>query len=109
MDLVGLVNSITAAAFNIDFGRKGFAVRGKADDGRISYETGIAEAMTAFQLAQDSINPQAILLAEYTFLSQELEFCHETDKNSRSSLTNYPRRKIIREEIGNSSNCCIST
>ena len=87
MDLIGLVNSITASTFNIDFGRKGFATRGKAEEGRISYETGIAEAMNTFQEAQISANPHAIILAEYTFLTQEMEFCHETDKDSISSLT----------------------
>jgi len=87
LDLLGLVNRISASAINIDFGRKGFAIKGKAEEGRISYEKGIAVAMTAFQEAQASISPQAIILAEYTFLSQELEFCHENDKNSRNSLT----------------------
>ena len=67
MDLHGLVNNITIATFNIDFGRKGYATKGKAEEGRISYEKGIVEAMTAFQEAQSSINPHAILLAEYTF------------------------------------------
>lgn len=87
MDLIGLASSITVAAFNIDFGRKGFATRGKAEEGRISYETGIAEATAAFQEAQTSADPRTIILAEYTFLTQELEFCHETDKDSISSLT----------------------
>ena len=41
MDLHGLTSSISIAAFHIDFGRKGFATRGKAEEGRISYEKGI--------------------------------------------------------------------
>jgi len=36
-----LVNSITTATTSIDHGRKGFAIRGKEQEGRISYETGI--------------------------------------------------------------------
>ena len=52
MDITGLVNSIITATSNIDSGRKGFATRGKAEEGRISYEDGIAEAMTAFKEAQ---------------------------------------------------------
>ena len=86
MDLIGLVSSITTATTNIDFGRKGFATRGKAEEGRLSFEDGIAEAMTAFREAQLSTNPQIMLLAEYTFLSQELQFCDEFDKDSKSSL-----------------------
>ena len=87
MDLHGLVNSITVAAFNIDFGRKGFATKGKAEEGRISYEKGISEAMEIFKEAQVSLDPQAIVLAEYTFLTQELEFCDEADKYGKNSLT----------------------
>ena len=37
------------AAASIDFGRKGFATRGKAEDGRISYEKGITEALSVFK------------------------------------------------------------
>jgi len=84
---IGLVSSIYDAALAIDFGRKGFATRGKAEEGRISYEIGIAKALTAFQEAQTTADPQTIILAEYTFISQELQFCEKTDKDSLSSLT----------------------
>jgi len=87
LELTGLVDNINAAALAIDFGRKGFATRGKAEEGRISYEEGIDTAMSAFQEAQATADPQTIILAEYTFLSQELEFCEKTDKDSLSSLT----------------------
>jgi hypothetical protein len=83
----GLLSNIADAAANIDAGRKGFATRGKAEEGRISYETGIAEALTAFQEAQAAADPQTMILAEYTFLTQELQFCEKTDKDSLSSLT----------------------
>jgi hypothetical protein len=76
----------------IDAGRKGFATRGKEQEGRISYEDGIERAMTAFQEASNqsfatTADPKIIILAEYTFLSQELAFCEKTDKDSLSSLT----------------------
>ena len=87
MDLIGLASRIYKAAINIDFGRKGFAIRGKEQEGRISYEEGIAEALTAFKEAQTTVDPQAIILAEYTFLSQELQFCDKSDKGSLGSLT----------------------
>ena len=87
MDITGLVLKITSAASSIDFGRKGFAIRGKAEEGRISYETGIAAALSAFCDAQSTIDPQAIILIEYTFLNQELQFCDKTDTDSLSSLT----------------------
>ena len=85
--LIGLLNNINDAALAIDSGRKGFAIRGKADDGRISYETGIAAALSAFKDARSTNDPYIIILAEYTFLNQELQFCEKTDTDSLSSLT----------------------
>jgi len=86
LDKAGLLSSIYKAAINIDFGRKGFATRGKEQEGRISYEDGISEAMTAFQQAQISVDPQAIILAEYTFITQEFHLCDKADKDTINSL-----------------------
>jgi hypothetical protein len=82
-----LLSSVYEAAAAIDAGRKGFATRGKEQEGRINYEDGIASALSSFQEAQSTADPQTIILAEYTFLTQELEFCEKTDKDSLSSLT----------------------
>lgn len=41
MDLAGLVDSLYEAVFSIDFGRKGFATRGKAEEGRLAYGKGL--------------------------------------------------------------------
>jgi hypothetical protein len=87
LELTGLIDSINEASISIDFGRKGFATRGKEQEGRISYEKGIAEALFTFEKAQTSTDPQAIILIEYAFISQELQLCDEADKNTRSSLT----------------------
>ena len=87
MDLTGLLSRIYESAVDIDFGRKGFATRGKAEEERIAYKKGIAEALSAFQEAQVTADPQTIILAEYTFLTQELQLCAETDKDTISSLT----------------------
>lgn len=87
MDLTGLTLDISDAAINIDSGRKGFATRGKELEGRLSYEDGIAKALSAFQEAQTSADPETIIIAEYTFIFQEIQFCEKTDKDSLSSLT----------------------
>ena len=87
MAKIGLVDSVYEAAISIEAGRKGFATRGKAEEGRISYEKGIAKALSAFLEAQVTADPETIILAEYTFISQELEFCEKTDKAAISSLT----------------------
>jgi len=86
LDLTGLVDQINDAAAAIDFGRKGFATKGKAEEGRLSYEWGIDLALSTFKDIQFTINPHVIILVEYTFLSPELQFCAEDDTDSRSSL-----------------------
>ena len=87
MDATGLVSNIYEAALRIDSGRKGFAIIGKEREGCISHETGIAAALAAFKEAQTTADPQILILAEYTFLTQELQFCDKSDKDSLSSLT----------------------
>ena len=87
MDLIGLANNIHQAVLSIDAGRKGWATKGKESEGRVPYEEGIDLAMSSFKEAQTSVDPQALILAEYTFICQELELCSETDNDSLSSLT----------------------
>jgi len=87
LEVTGLINNIYEATINIELGRKGFATRGKAEDGRISYETGISQALSAFRDAQSTADPKIILIIEYTFLNQELQFCEKTDTDSFSSLS----------------------
>jgi len=87
LEAIGLVDKVYDAATAIDFGRKGFAIKGKAEEGRLSYERGIFVALSTFRDAQSSAAPLIIILIEYTFLNQELQFCEETDTDSLSSLT----------------------
>lgn len=87
MELSGLENRIYSAATRIDLGRKGFAIIGEERAGRISYENGIAEALSAFKEALVSADPYTIIFAEYAFLSEELHLCDPRDKNSLTSLT----------------------
>jgi len=87
LDYSGLALRISKAAVFIDMGRKGFATRGKEAEGRISYEKGIARALAAFKETLISADPYTIILAEYTFLIQELQLCDKDDKDSLSSLT----------------------
>jgi len=84
--LTGLVDKIYKATIAIDFGRKGFATRGEEQRGRVFYEEGISMAMSAFLEAKTSADPEQIIRAEYAFLSQELQFCGEGDKDARNSL-----------------------
>ena len=87
MEATGLLIRIYDASISIDSGRKGFATKGKAEEGRVSYEDGITLASTTFAQAQESADPEIIILAEFTFLSQELHFCEPNDNHTFSSLT----------------------
>jgi hypothetical protein len=51
LDQIGFVDKLYDAAAAIEFGRKGFATRGKAEEGRISYENGIK----AYQAAKNTV------------------------------------------------------
>jgi hypothetical protein len=107
LDLAGLINSITTATASIDSGRKGFAIIGKEREGRINYEKGIAVALSAFKEAQATADPEIIILAEYTFITQELEFCEKSDKDAINSLSRAIRffddaflvLKIVKDKI----------
>jgi len=87
MDPAGLINNILLAALNIDKGRKFYAIDGLEHTGRVFYEEGISTALEIFTNAQDSADPQTMILIELSFLRQELQFCDEADINTRSSLT----------------------
>jgi hypothetical protein len=87
MDLNSFLDRLVFIANDIDMGRKGLAVDGKEHEGRISYEKGITGAATAFQEAQTTADPHIIIFAELVFLQQELQFCHESDTDTHSSLT----------------------
>ena len=87
MDIRGLVNNIAVSVTFIDSGRKGFAIRGKEQKGRIFYEDGISEAMTIFQKIQNSTDPEAIIFAEFAYITQEFQLCEKTDTNTINSLT----------------------
>jgi len=86
VDKTGIIVDIYDAAINIDIGKKGFAASGKEQEGRISYEDGLTKALCCFKKVQDSEDPYTIMLAEYTFISQELEICNELDKTTLRSL-----------------------
>jgi len=87
LDSIGLASNVIEAVLNIYAGRRGFATRGKEQEGRISYEIGIIWLRKPSRKPRILPNPQALALAEYAFISQELELCPETDKYSLQSLT----------------------
>jgi len=82
LDPTGLANRIYAAMYNIDYGRRAYAIIGKEREGRIAYEDGIATAMSVFKEASTIADPQTLLIVEYTFLTQEKQLCDKSDKDT---------------------------
>ncbi|MDR3247444.1 MAG: hypothetical protein LBT39_01545 [Treponema sp.] len=82
-----MLSNLIDSANKIDAGRKSLAVRGREPEGGILYKEGISGALTAFQEAGVTAEPQTIVLAEIVFLQQELQFCSKDDGNAQNSLT----------------------
>jgi len=87
LDAIGYGNRITGAVIQIDTGRKGFATKGKAEEGRVFFELGIANSKSIFKEVQVSADPLALFFAEYTFITQELALCDKSDQDTINSLT----------------------
>jgi hypothetical protein len=89
LDRAGLLSKINAGVITIYQGRQWLDTAGLEGDGRISYKTGLAIAMEAFtEICVHAVEDLELLfLAEYTFLTQELNLCTPADTNARTSLT----------------------
>jgi hypothetical protein len=94
LDQTGFRDKILVSVDNIYKGRQWLDTEGFEGEGRVSYRSGIALALDTFQ----KIQPQAAedlelsILAEYTFLGQEHEFCIPRDTKAIISL-----KKAIQE------------
>lgn len=89
MDRTGLVDKIIDSAYAIEQGRKWLDVEGQAESGRVSYRTGLARALELFKEVQTRAaeDLELFIVAEYTFLGQELQFCLSSDTKTVTSLT----------------------
>jgi hypothetical protein len=87
MDRDSFLVNLASYVGDIDTGRKGFAITGEEHDGHLNFDRGISGALAAFREAQITAEPQTLILAELVFLQQELQFCDETAKATRTSLT----------------------
>jgi hypothetical protein len=70
-------------------GKQGLDTDGSEHEGRVSYRSGIALALDVFQKIREQAagDLELLILAEYTFLGQELQFCVPADTNAKTSLT----------------------
>lgn len=86
MDPVGLIKKLNDAANLIFFGRTARRTHGQTEQGLGNFEQGLVLAMQVFDEALVSADPFLMLLAEYTFVVQELESgCPE----EKEALTSY--------------------
>jgi nitrite reductase/ring-hydroxylating ferredoxin subunit len=83
-----LIARIVTATEAIAQGRRWLDTPGLEGDGRKSYHEGLTLAQEAFQDAQ-ILAPkdlESLVLAEYTFLVQEFQFCLQADTEAKASL-----------------------
>jgi hypothetical protein len=106
LDLIGLIDKIYGSVLTIDLGRKGSAIIGKTEEGRLSYERGISAAFSAFKDAQSTFDPYTIILAEYTFISQEIQLYNKNDASISSlsqAIQNFDDAFLVLEIVEDSS------
>jgi hypothetical protein len=84
MDKSGLEADMIAAVIDIARRRQGMITDGQEHEGRLTFESGIRQARKVFTDARASGDPELMLLAEYTFMSQTLEYATENDVVGRS-------------------------
>jgi hypothetical protein len=89
LDRTGLLGNIYESVIYIDQGRIWLDAEGHTEEGRISYRKGLALALEAFKEAQRKTpeDLELLIVAEYTFIGQELHFCAPSDKKTINSLT----------------------
>jgi hypothetical protein len=83
-----LLVKIVDSAVSIYQGRRWALTDGLEREGRISYQEGLATAMTAFQAVGHSepLDLQMLLLAEGSFLRQEQKHCDVSENQTAASL-----------------------
>jgi hypothetical protein len=84
MEKSGLSIDMTVAVINIARGRLGLIADGQEHEGRLIFESGIRQARKVISEAMTSGDPELMLLAEYTYMSQTLEYATENDTVGRS-------------------------
>jgi hypothetical protein len=89
LDLAGLIGKIQVGVTTIYQGRQWLDTEGLEGEGRVSYKRGLVLAIEAFREIQEHVisDLDLLIIADYTFLGQELEFCDSADTNAITSLT----------------------
>ncbi|GHU75226.1 hypothetical protein FACS189461_1060 [Spirochaetia bacterium] len=85
MDKIGLVDRVTTAVVNIALGRRYLAAIGRENEGGPPYHQGLTDAVLFFDEVYAEKDLDLMLLAERTFLMQELHSCDPADAAALSS------------------------
>ena len=88
MDRTGLLRDVFLSAENINKGKTWQNTAGLESNGRVTYQHGLDVAMNSFQSAQTHAvsDLELTILAEQTFIMQELQFCDSSNTQVKSSL-----------------------
>jgi hypothetical protein len=86
MEKTGLTIGIIKAVSDIADGRIGLRTKGKSEEGREDFAKGLALGKRIFTEVKDCGDPELMLLAEYSFMNQELEGARVEEKIGRAFI-----------------------
>jgi hypothetical protein len=85
MEKTGLIIGIIEAVSDIAKGRIGLRTKGETEEGREDFAKGLKLGKTIFSEVKNCGDPELMLLAEYSFVNQELEGARAEEKVGRAS------------------------
>jgi len=85
LEKTGLIADMVAAVASIAAGRSTFEIDGREHEGMVNFKEGMAAAYTLYEDGIQSGDCELMLLAEYTYLSEEAEYSEPDQKGADAS------------------------
>lgn len=85
MEKIGLIADMSDAVEQIAVGRTGLETDGREHDGFIEFSEGINKASVLYTEAANSGDCELMIVAEYTYLSKELEYAQDGETGAEAS------------------------
>jgi hypothetical protein len=87
LEKTGLPSRIYTSVTDIYNGRAWLDTDGLERNGRIGFNKGLAAALAAFQEVEAEADLESLILCEYTYESQEFQYCGDEDTATKDTLT----------------------
>jgi hypothetical protein len=89
MDRNGLLVKIVLSVERINFGRKGLAIEGRAEEGRASFSDGLLIALDIFKEVHDNMvdDIETAIRIENAYQTEERRYCNDAEPEVLTSTT----------------------